>query len=311
MPRAGKKYGSDVKSGRHHEQYKGGTVIMADMISIIIPAHNEEKVIAAALNPLVAAANSGAVEIIVVCNGCADKTAEIVTSFGDAVNCIVTPIPSKTNALNLGDAVASGFPRIYQDADVVLSFEAIKQIALVLQSNKFLAAAPVMRMDFRNASWLVRSYYEVWQHLPYVQEGMIGTGVYALSEAGRKRFDIFPEIIADDGYIRALFKTDERTSVDSCFSLVRAPSDLASLLKIKTRSRLGHYELKKKFPELQNNEEKDYSGATLSLISQVTLWPKLPVYLYVNLKARFKAKKYARIQGFTGWERDESSREDL
>jgi glycosyltransferase involved in cell wall biosynthesis len=284
---------------------------MSDMISIIIPAHNEEKVIASALNPLLAAANSGAVEIIVVCNGCTDKTAEVVTSFGDVVKCIDTPIPSKTNALNLGDSKASGFPRIYQDADVVLSFEAIQQIALVLQSNKFLAAAPMMRMDFRNASWLVRSYYEVWQQLPYIQEGMIGTGVYALSEAGRKRFDTFPEIIADDGYIRALFKTDERTSVDSCYSLVRAPADLVSLLKIKTRSRLGRYELKKKFPEFLENEEKNYSNATLGLLSQIYLWPKLPVYLYVNLKARFKAKEHARIQGFTGWERDESSRENI
>lgn len=280
------------------------------MISIIIPAHNEEKVIAATLNPLVAA-NSGAVEIIVVCNGCTDKTAEIVASFGDSVKCIETPIPSKAKALNLGDSEASGFPRIYQDADVILSFESILQIAQVLQSGKFLAAAPAMRMDFRNASWLVRSYYEVWQQLPYVKEGLIGTGIYALSEEGRKRFETFPLIIADDGYIRALFKTEERTSIDSCYSLVRAPTDLASLLKIKTRSRLGRYELKKKFPELQGNEEKKYSNAMLGLLSQIDLWPKFPVYLYVNVKARFKAKEYARAQGFTGWERDESSREDI
>lgn len=281
------------------------------MISIIIPAHNEETVIAAALKELMAGVVSGEFEVIVVCNGCTDKTAEIVASFGAAVKCIETPVPSKANALNLGDSEASGFPRIYQDADVVLSFEATRQISQVLQDSKFLAVAPVMRMDFRNASWIVRSYYEVWQQLPYIQEGMIGTGVYALSEEGRKRFDTFPEIIADDGYIRALFKTNERTSVASCYSLVRAPADLVNLLKIKTRSRLGRYELKKKFPELQGNEEKNYCNATLGLLSQIYLWPKLPVYLYVNLKARFQAKEYVRIQGFTGWERDESSREDI
>jgi glycosyltransferase involved in cell wall biosynthesis len=281
------------------------------LISIIIPAHNEEKVIATALKELIAGAESGEFEVIVVCNGCTDKTAEVVASFGGPITCIETPVPSKTNALNMGDSQARGFPRIYQDADVILTQEAIRQIAKVLLFGKFLAAAPMMRMDFRNASWLVRSYYEVWQQLPYTQEGMIGTGVYALSEAGRKRFDTFPEIIADDGYIRALFKTDERTSVNSCYSLVRAPSDLASLLKIKTRSRLGRYELKKKFPELQRNEEKNYSKATIGLLSQVSLWPKLPVYLYVNLKARFKAKEYARAQGFAGWERDESSREGI
>jgi len=281
------------------------------MISIIIPAHNEEKVIAAALKELMEGVFSGELEVIVVCNGCTDNTTEVVASFGNAVKCIETPVPSKANALNLGDSKASGFPRIYQDADVMLTIETIRQIAQVLQAGKFLAAAPVMRMDFRNASWLVRSYYEVWQQLPYIKEGMIGTGVYALSEEGRKRFDTFPQIIADDGYIRALFKTDERTSVTSCYSLVRAPNDLSSLLKIKTRSRLGRYELKKKFPELLGNEEKNYSNATLELLNKIYLWPNLAVYLYVNLKARFNAKKYARNQGFTGWERDESSREDI
>jgi glycosyltransferase involved in cell wall biosynthesis len=278
------------------------------MISIIIPAHNEEKVIGATLSPLVAAA-SRKLEIIVVCNGCTDNTAEVVTSFGKAVSCIETPVPSKIKALNLGDSKASGFPRIYQDADVVVSMEAINQIAQVLQSGRFLAAAPMMQMDFRHASWLVRSYYEVWQQLPYVQEGMIGTGVYALSEEGRKRFDTFPEIIADDGYIRALFKTNERTSVKSCYSLVSAPANLMSLLKIKTRSRLGGYELKRGFPELQGNEEKKYNNALYGLLGKIRLWPKIPVYLYVNLIARFRAKKHARTHGSAVWERDESSRE--
>jgi len=278
-------------------------------ITIIIPAHNEENVIRKTLTELLPGASSGEIQVIIVCNGCTDKTSEIVASFGEVFRCIETPLPSKTNALNLGDAVASGFPRIYQDADVVLTQKTIFEIAQVLQSGRFLAVAPKMRMDFRNASWLVRSYYEVWQQLPYVREGMIGTGVYALSEEGRKRFDSFPEIIADDGYVRALFKSDERTSVDSCYSLVRAPLALEGLVKIKTRSRLGVYELRRKFPELQLNEEKKYLSVMGTLLVKVWLWPKILVYLYVNFKSRFLAKKHARAFGFTGWQRDETSRE--
>jgi len=279
------------------------------MISVIIPAYNEEKVIAATLKELIPGAESGELEVIVVCNGCSDKTADVVASFGTAIRCIETPEPSKTNALNLGDEVASGFPRIYLDADVVLTLEAIRQIAQVLQSGRFLAAAPKMYMDTRHASWLVRCYYEVWQQLPYIREGLIGVGVYALSQDGRKRFDTFPQIIADDGYIRALFQTHERTSVDSCRSLVRAPATLEGLLKIKTRSRLGHYELKKKFPELLKNEKKQYGLAMFESLKQVCLWPKLLVYLYVNFHARCRANKYARTQKFSGWERDDSSRD--
>ncbi|MDX9835206.1 MAG: glycosyltransferase [Desulfobulbus sp.] len=278
------------------------------MISIIIPAHNEEKVIVATLGELIAGATSGELEVIVVCNGCTDKTVEIVTSFGPAIKCIETDVPSKTNALNLGDMEVSGFPRFYQDADVILSLDAIRQVAQVLRSGHFLAASPQMRMELREASWPVRAYYEVWQQLSYVEEGMIGAGVYALSKEGREKFVKFPQIIADDGYIRTLFQTNERTSVDSCHSLVRAPSTLSGLLKIKTRSRLGWYELKRKFPELMQTEKKHYGNALLGLLSKVHLWSKIPVYLFVNLLTRFRAKKYAQLQGFTGWERDDSSR---
>lgn len=278
------------------------------MISVIIPAQNEEKVISASLKELAPGSVTGEFEIIVVCNGCTDNTAQVVATFGSAVRCIETHQPGKSNALNLGDAIASGFPRIYQDADVVLNTDAVRKISNVLQQKHFLAAAPQMRMDLANASWAVRAYYQVWQLLPYVKEGLIGAGVYALSEEGRRRFNTFPSVIADDGYIRALFKTQERTVLNSCHSLVRAPANLNGLIKIKTRSRLGGFELKEKFPELMQNEEKNYGCAVFGLLGQINLWPKCIIYLYVNLLARLRAQKHARDYGFSGWERDESSR---
>ncbi len=278
------------------------------LISIIIPAHNEEKVIGAALKEFIDGVISGELEVIVVCNGCTDKTAEVVASFGHDVKCVETPIPSKTNALNLGDSEANGFPRIYQDADVILTLEAIRQIAQVLQSGRFLAAAPMMQMDFRNAPWLVRSYYEVWQQLPYVKEGLVGVGSYALSKEGRERFRKFPDIIADDRFIRALFKEDERTVVLTCCSVVRAPSTLAALVKIKTRSRLGGYEFERKFPELLNNEKKNYGLAIRQSLKRFKMKPALFVYLSVNLFCRLRAKWQLSRNMIDVWERDETSR---
>lgn len=279
------------------------------MISIVIPAHNEEKVIARTLQPLVQGVAEGWLEVIVVCNGCTDKTKEIVSDIGGAIKFIETPVPSKTNALNLGDSMAKGFPRIYQDADVVLTLEAVRQVASVLQQGQFLAAAPTMQMETLHASWAVRSYYDVWQKLPYVREGMIGTGVYALSQKGRSRFDSFPQIIADDGYVRALFTKHERVSVNSAHVLVRSPTTLEGLLKIKTRSRMGRQELKEKFPELLLNEEKKYGNALIMLILKVHCWLKIPVYMYVNIVTRLRARKQYQSNGFTGWERDDTSRE--
>ncbi|MCK5614291.1 glycosyl transferase, partial [Candidatus Pacearchaeota archaeon] len=181
-------------------------------------------------------------------------------------------------------------------------------ISKILLAGPYLAASPKMEINYQNSSWPVRSYYEIWQRLPYVKEGMIGTGVFALSEVGRKRFEKFPEIIADDGYIRSLFKSHERISVNNCYSIVQAPSTLDGLLKIKTRSRLGRYELAKKFSHLLQNEEKKYGPALSTLIMDVRLWAKISVYLYVNVITRYRALKYYKEKGYTGWERDNSSR---
>lgn len=282
------------------------------MASIIIPAHNEEHVIANTLLPLLPGLDQGEYEVIVVCNGCTDRTADEVASVGEGrVRCIETDTPSKTNALNLGDRAATRFPRIYQDADVVLTGETVRRLVQVLDENHFLAASPTMRMDYTGSSWAVRGFYEVWQALPYVQEGMIGTGIFALSQEGRQRFDQFPDIIADDGFVRALFKSHERVSVKNCYSIVRSPTDLEGLIKIKTRSRLGRYELREKFSHLLANEEKDYGNAMFDLLGKPRLWSKIPVYFFVNMVARMRAKRALQDSGFTGWERDESSRQKV
>jgi glycosyltransferase involved in cell wall biosynthesis len=277
------------------------------MISIIVPAHNEENVIARCLTPLLPGARDNELEIIVVCNGCTDATAQIVAEFKEHVTLIETPIPSKANALNLGDEVASGFPRFYLDADIVMSLESVRKVAEVLRSGKFLAAAPQMKVNYSHSSWLVKAYYDVWQQLPYVKEGMIGTGVYALSEEGRKRFVQFPDIIADDRFVRALFAEQERAAVERYFSLVTAPSGLTDLIKIKTRSRAGGYEFEKKFDYLVDNEKKEYATAFFKVVIELTNIPKLPVYLFVNIISRIKVKKMKKNRP-RYWSRDDSSR---
>ena len=101
--------------------------------------------------------------------------------------------------------------------------------------------------------------------LPYVREGMIGVGVYALSDDGRRRFGEFPDVIADDGYVRMLFDANERVRVDDAPVRVYAPERLSDLVRIKTRSRLGRYELGQRFPDLVARERttKSYRNAHL------------------------------------------------
>ena len=70
---------------------------------------------------------------------------------------------------------------------------------------------------------------------------MIGAGVYALSEAGRARFGDFAAVIADDGYVRALFKEEERGRVADARSAVWAPASLCVADEDQTRSGSGRW----------------------------------------------------------------------
>jgi len=85
--------------------------------TVVIPAHNEERVIAKALAALDLARGPG-VEVIVVDDGSTDATAEIAAAF--TVKVIRQARRGKAAALNAGIAVAAGEVVVVLDADTVL-----------------------------------------------------------------------------------------------------------------------------------------------------------------------------------------------
>lgn len=277
------------------------------MASIIIPAHNEAAVIESTLDAVLAQLGSDD-EVIVVCNGCTDDTFAVVKRYAPAVKALETPVPSKTGALNLGDCAAVQYPRIYLDADIVLAPGALSGLKQSLESRRWLATAPAPVMDVAQCSWAVRAYYDIWLALPYCRNGMMGAGVYALSQEGRSRFRDFPSLIADDGYVRALFKEHERGRADGAHAIVRAPATLKWLLKIKTRSRLGGMELKLKCPELMGNEVKNYASALREVLFRPARWGKFLVYAYVNFFSRILARRQLKDISAYRWEKDVSTR---
>jgi len=275
-------------------------------VTVVIPAHNEASVLPATLASLADGITPDA-EIVVVCNGCTDLTASVARAAAPNAIVLESSIASKAHALNVGDGRARFFPRFYLDADIRLSPGAVLAVAQKMLETGAFVASPCAVMDLSGCSWFVRAYYSVWLSLPYVRDGLMGTGVYALSEKGRQRFAEFPQVIADDGYVRALFAPSERLLVTDCHALVRAPRDLANLIKIKTRSRLGVYELQMKFPELAQRVAPG-SGGLSFIARRPSLWGAAMVYLGVNLYTRWRAKRMARERGFDIWERDDSRR---
>jgi glycosyltransferase involved in cell wall biosynthesis len=279
------------------------------LISIIVPAHDEAALIQECLRGLTAGAHAGGLEVIVVCNGCSDDTEARARAFGGLVRVLATDVASKTRALNLGDEEARGFPRFYVDADVALDRTAIEQVARALREGPALAAAPTARVDARYASWPVRAYYRVWTALPYFDGAMIGSGVYALSEEGRRRFGRFPDVIADDEFIRRQFLPGERRRVEGCYFTIRPPSRLRGVIREKSRSRLGLYQLGRRHPALaQGAVHLRAAKAGAALLARPDIWPSLPVYLLVAAITRWRARRRALLGDFVGWERDATSR---
>ena len=120
---------------------------------------------------------AGELEVIVVCNGCSDDTVAIASRFGPPVRVVVTKGEGKTAALNIGDRVARGFPRIYMDADVVITLDAVRVLADRLCDGEVLAAAPTAKVSLVACSWFVRAFFEIRSRLPSAREGIGGSGV--------------------------------------------------------------------------------------------------------------------------------------
>ena len=94
--------------------------------SVVIPAH-QAKVIGRGLHRLFDSLGPG-IEVAVVCNGCTDDTADVVRRRGHRVTVIELAAASKERALRAADRIATAFPRVYVDADVLVSGTAIHAV---------------------------------------------------------------------------------------------------------------------------------------------------------------------------------------
>ncbi len=279
------------------------------MISVVVPAYNESAVIDRCLRAMLADARPGEFEVIVVANNCSDDTADKARAHGEMVTVIETPIGSKINALNLGDDRATGFPRMYVDADIVVTTEALRDVAAMLgEGSEIVVAAPTAVVDYAQRPRLVRSFYRVWTSLPYFTEGVIGAGFYAFSREGRSRFEQWPDIIADDEYARLMAAPGERAVTPHHTFTITPPTNLRAVAKIFTRARAGMYQLHQRFPELLRNETTNASRTVREIAVRPELWLHAPIYLGLMSYARMMANRKLRLGQQKVWERDETAR---
>lgn len=278
------------------------------MFTVIIPAHNEEAVIAHSLGALTADMRPGEMQIIVACNACKDRTAELARGFA-GVTVLETATPGKPNALNMADRAAKHFPRIYLDADVCMSAATARELARVLRGGVIHAAAPQLQVDLEGRSWLLRSYYRIWTLLPYCTQGMVGSGVYALSKQGRARFGDFPEILAEDEFIRMMFTLNERQTLPKHSFTVAAPTSFGSLLMLRRRWERANRQIDNTYKGLRSNDQRSYKPFFRQLLSSPTLWPAFVVYAYAIASSRLWAAAQLRFaKNPWEWSRDDTAR---
>lgn len=273
------------------------------MISVVIPAHNEEQVIGRCLRTLLADGFDD-LEVVVVANGCSDRTAALAAAHGPQVQVLETSVASKVGALNLGDAHVTGFPRLYLDADVELSGASVRTVADTLRAGRGLAAAPAVRFALNDRPWHVRAYYQVWSALPFAQEGVGAGGVYALSAEGRARFDAFPELGADDLFIRERFAASERVRVTDAEVVVHPPLTLRSLIKTRARVLAANREYAAR--GLHAEMGPGVGGRLRALRGRPGLWPSAAWYVAVQCAARLWSRRPS--SGPQRWDRDETAR---
>ena len=207
------------------------------MVSVVIAAHNEATVVGRTLRA-VQAASSDPVETIVVANACTDATAEVARA-NDATEVVEVTDAGKSNALNLGDRAATGFPRIYLDADISLPPGGVDRLVGAL-SGGALVAVPGRRLVLEGRPWPVRAYFAINERLPVYRNGLFGRGVIVLSESGRARFGEFPRVVADDLFLDSLFASSERAHVAEVVVPVETPFTTRELLHRLTRVRRGN-----------------------------------------------------------------------
>ncbi|MFV0244047.1 MAG: glycosyltransferase [Qingshengfaniella sp.] len=233
------------------------------MLSVIIPANNEAGYIGHCLDAVLAsnALSEPAVEIIVAANACTDSTvaeaqsrAATAKQRGWTLAVLDIPSPGKLNALNVAECTAAGDKRLYLDADIVVEPALLGQIDAALDRQTPVYATGTVDI-IAPPNWVSRAYRRVYRKVPYNTSTIAGYGLFAVNAAGRTRWGPFPDIIADDQFVRLQFDAAHRIRVPARYAWPLAEG-FGTLVKVRRRQDRGNAEIASLWPEKMTREDK-------------------------------------------------------
>ena len=139
------------------------------LISVVIPAHNEEACLGSCLESVKRAAaltggGQDSVEIVVAANRCTDGTAEIAERFGAEV--VANDDRSIARVRNAGVNASRGEIIVTIDADSVMSEHALCEVVEMLESGKYIGGGTRVRFERMSVGIFFSALYVAWNLIP-------------------------------------------------------------------------------------------------------------------------------------------------
>jgi glycosyltransferase involved in cell wall biosynthesis len=157
------------------------------LISIVVPAFNEEKLIERSLQSIqsavIAFSEVGWDHEIIVCdNNSSDRTGEIARAQGARV--IFEPVNQISRARNAGAAAASGQWLVFVDADSSPSAELFAEMVARIRSGKCIGGGATIEFD-KTVLWAI-GVIRIWSWLSRWKRWMAGSFIFCETRAFRK-----------------------------------------------------------------------------------------------------------------------------
>ncbi len=242
------------------------------LVSVIVPAYNEEKALGKTIESLLRLSYSNK-EIIIVDDGSTDRTLEVARSYAqkDVVMVVTKSNGGKWDALNTGIKAAKGEFIVCIDADTILDQNAIHYLVRHFRNPKIGAVAGNVKVGNRG------SLLTKLQALEYV----VGINLHRRSEAHLQNVTVVPgpigafrasvlnevgffegDTFAEDADITfRILKAGYRTLYEPrAFAYTEAPKSMTGLAKQRYRWYRGSFQVLSKHKNMAFNMKYGRTG---------------------------------------------------
>ncbi len=275
----------------------------ASALSIVIPVFNEESRIGQTAECLLRDLPGNA-EVVFICNGCTDRSVEILQDVvRDRALILELAVPNKSAAIRQAERHLTRFPRFYVDSDVVIEGSAIVSLAETLRRDRLEMISPRVDPDLTDASWSARAISRIWYALPHGVHGAFH-GVIGISKEGRSRWGEMPDVLADDSFMEAQIPFHLKAVDQDVSQISIPPRTFWSAVRVRERWAAGQRELASRGTRVATVPGQ--RRALLAFLFSRSDFPAACVYL----GARLIAAGLARIGGphRRPWYHDRTSR---